>query len=213
MVFSTGEEAVIQEISGQVLIEAYSKIGYDVEIKLFPNARAPLTANTGRVDGEISRIKGINKKFGNLIRVPIAVNYLEGYAFAKKTDTMVSNWEDLKKYKVICVRGVKFVEENMAKRNITCNDVTFFTQAVKMLQRGRGEIAIFPKVNGISAIREANISDVKAVGKPLIKVELYHYLHKKHIGIVSEIRAALTEMEKSGRIAEIRKEYIKTHNF
>jgi len=213
MVFSTGEGATIQDISELVLIEAYNKIGYDIEVKRLPNARALMSSNFGKVDGEVSRVKGINKKFVNLIQIPIAINFLEGYAFSKKSSLEITNWESLRKYKLVCVRGVKFVEANLNKRSIDCHEVTLFTQAVKLLQLDRFEVAVFPRINGISAIREAKLADIKPVGKPLIKTKLYHYLHKKNKNIVTKIQTVLEEMEQSGRIAEIRAEYFKKNGY
>jgi hypothetical protein len=213
IVFSTGEGATIQDISELVLIEAYNKIGYDVEVKRLPNARALMSSNFGKVDGEVSRVKGINKKFVNLIQIPIAINYLEGYAFSKKSSLEITNWESLRKYKLVCVRGVKFVEANLSKRSIDCHEVTLFTQAVKLLQMDRFEAAVFPRTNGISAIREAKVMDIKPVGKPLIKTKLYHYLHKKNANMVIKIQTVLEEMEKSGRIAEIRADYIEKNRY
>lgn len=213
MVFSTGEGATIQDISELVLIEAYNKIGYDIEVKRLPNARALMSSNFGKVDGEVSRVKGINKKVVNLIQIPIAINFLEGYAFSKKSSLEITNWESLRKYKLVCVRGVKFVEANLSKRNIDCHEVTLFTQAVKLLQVGRFEAAVFPRTNGICAIRKANVLDIKPVGKPLIKTKLYHYLHKKNANMVIKIQTVLEEMEQSGRIAEIRVEYIEKNGY
>jgi hypothetical protein len=213
MVFSTGEGATIQDISVLVLIEAYKKIGYDIEIRRLPNARALMSSNLGKVDGEVSRIKGINKKFTNLIRVPIAINFLEGYAFSKNPSLEITNWESLRKYKLVCVRGVKFVEANLSKHNIDCHEVTLFTQAVKLLQIDRFEAAVFPKINGICAIREAKVEDIKPVGNPLIKTKLYHYLHKKNSHRVNKIQMVLEEMEKSGRIAEIRADYTQKNGY
>jgi polar amino acid transport system substrate-binding protein len=211
LVFSMAEESMIQDISAQVLVEAYNKIGYKVELKRFPNARSLFIANMGEVDGEVSRIKGLNKQFVNLRRVPVAVNILEARAFSKKTDTKITNWESLRKHKLLCVRGVKFIEANLAKRNIYCEDVTSFAQAVKILQWGRSDIAVLPKINGLNAIKEEKAQDVKVVGNQLITKELFHYLHKKHINIMAEIQVVLSEMEKSGRMAQIREEYLEKH--
>lgn len=213
IVFSTGEGATIQDISVLVLIEAYNKIGYDIEVRRLPNARALFTSNSGKVDGEVSRIKGINEKFVNLIQIPIAINFLEGYAFSKNSSLEITNWESLRKYKLVCVRGVKFVEANLSKRSIEYHEVTLFTQAVKLLQVGRFEASVFPRINGLSAIREAKVAGIKMVGKPLIKTKLYHYLHKKNANIAIKIQTVLEEMEQSGRIAEIRAEYITKNGY
>lgn len=213
MVFSTGKEATIQNISELVLIEAYDKIGYEIEVRRLPNARALFSSNCGDVDGEVSRVKGINRDFDNLIQIPVAINFLEGYAFSKKPSLEITNWESLRDYKLVCVKGVKFVEANLKKRNIDCYEVTFFTQAVKLLQVERFDTAVFPRINGISAIRDAKVQDIQPVGRPLIKAKLYHYLHKKHAKVATTIQAVFEEMEQCGRIAEIREDYISKNGY
>jgi polar amino acid transport system substrate-binding protein len=211
LIFSTAEESTIQDISIQVLTEAYHKIGYDIQVRRLPNRRSLLAANRGTVDGEISRIKGINNRFGNLIRIPIAINFLEGQAFSKKTHLTIKNWNDLPKYKLLCVRGVKFVEAKLQKLNIPCHFVNLFTDAVKMLQINRYDIAIFPKINGITAIKKARIKNVKPIGKPLSQINLYHYLHSKNKSLITSLRKTLEEMNANGRITTIRQKYIEKH--
>ena len=213
LVFSTVQDSAIQDISVKVLSEAYRKLGYHLEIMYLPNVRALETSNAGFVDGEVSRIKGINIRFINLIPVSVAINYLEGFAFSKRTDLNINNWESLRPYDLISVRVVKFVEQNLTKRSLDYADVTFFTSAVNMLQFDRSDIAILPKLSGLQAIREAKASEVIPVGKALIKAQLYHYLHVKHEKLLPKVNSVLLEMHNSGRIQEIRAEYIKKHGY
>ena len=213
LILTTGEDTTIQEISVLVLKEAYASLGHDIDILRIPNARALHTSNAGNADGEVSRIDGIKKKFSNLIQIPVAVNYLEGVAFGRDSTLDISGWASLKKYRIVGVMGVKFVEYNYARHSIASHNVYLFTQAVRMIQSGRYDVAVFPRVNGLAAIRSIQAEEVKPIGPPLITTRLYHYLHKKNKALLPEIKTALDKMEKSGRIAQIRQQFVQDNNF
>lgn len=210
LVLSTAEESAIQEISVQVLQEAYAEIGYELHIIRTANARSLMLANEGRTDGEVSRVKAMETEFTNLVRVPVAVNKLDIRAFTKNPTIKISDWESLRGYNVICVKGGKFVERSLMSHNIDCYYVTQFAQAIYMLDAGRGDVAILPGVNGMQAIRQKGLTDILVSDNSLYKVGLYHYLHKKHAALLPKIESALAGMRERGRIREIRAQYLKS---
>ncbi|OUR73898.1 hypothetical protein A9Q76_01895 [Arcobacter sp. 31_11_sub10_T18] len=211
LIFSLGQESPIQKISFDVLKIAYKKIGYDIESKYYPFERALITSNTGEVDGELSRIKGINSKYKNLIPITIPINFIEGYAFSWNKNLSIKNWDSLKQYNNLCVIGIKFVEKNLRQRGILCDEVAGITQTLKMLEKKRYDVVVLPKINGISGLRKTSIVDVQLVGNRLIKINLYHYLHKKNKHLIKKLQAVLLEMERSGRISKIREACIKKY--
>jgi len=213
IVLSAPTGAVIQDISVLVLEEAYQKLGYSVKVERAPNERALITANSGKTDGDVSRIKGLNKKYKNLIAVPIAINFLEGYVFAKDKALNLENWNSLKTQRVVCVRGIKFVEKNLKKRKIDCTVVGRFKQALKLISMGRMDVTIFPRIVGINAIRQFGINDVGPVGKPLKKIPLFHYLHHKNKALVPKLKVIFHSMQENGRFKAIRDKYLLDHQY
>jgi len=211
LTFSLGQESPIQKISFDVLKVAYKKIGYDIQSKHYPFERALLTSNEGEVDGELSRIKGINSKYKNLIPITIPINFIEGHAFSWNKNLSVKNWDSLKQYNNLCVIGIKFVEKNLLKRGISCDEVSGVTQTLKMIEKKRYDVVVLPKINGVTALRKSAIQNVQIVGTRLIKIDLYHYLHKKNKHLVKKLQSVILEMEKSGRISEIREACIKKY--
>lgn len=212
LVFSTGIEAAEQDISVQILTEAYQQIAHTIDVLHYPNLRSLVEANSGDVDGEVSRISHLNQRFENLLQVPVAINYIEGYAFSAQDDLQVDNWESLRAYKLVCVRGVQFVERNLCLHDIQCDQVTTFSQAVNLLQKRRYDIAVFPKITGLNMVKKNKARDVVIQGARLIKFDLYHYLHKKNKNILPKITAILQQMKASGRMVEIREGYMLAHN-
>ena len=213
LVFTVGEGAVIQEISMRVLTEAYQKLDINIQVKKMPNARALKSANNGTFDGDVSRVKSIEAKFANLIRVPIEINYLQAQAFSADKSLAIDGWDSLKDKILISGVGIKFVENNLKKRIIACNFLPSFTQAMKMLDRGRADAAIFPRIVGITASSDAGTPNVLPIGEPLMKLSLFHYINKKHQATADKLAVVLKQMKTSGRISEIRDQYVKEKSF
>ena len=56
LVFSTIEGSVNAEVSSQVMIEAYKRIGVEIEILALPGKRTLIVSNSGELDGELFRL-------------------------------------------------------------------------------------------------------------------------------------------------------------
>ncbi|WP_027709162.1 hypothetical protein [Zooshikella ganghwensis] len=55
------ENMYLTKISEPILVEAYTHLGFEVEIKLAPAERALAEANSGRFDGDLNRKIGLEK--------------------------------------------------------------------------------------------------------------------------------------------------------
>ena len=211
-VFSTAAGAPIQEISEQVLHEAYNNIGLNIRVEHLPIARSLVISNSDQLDGEVSRVEGLDKEFRNLLRIPVAINFIEGYAFIKNDSFPVLDWETMRPYSLVCVMSVKFIRQKMEQTENNCHYVTTYIQAVHLLQLDRFDIAVLPKINAMAAINKAKLADIKISGKALTKLNLYHYIHKKNRDIIPTPSAELIKMEVNGRIRAIRQTYVENNS-
>jgi ABC-type amino acid transport substrate-binding protein len=207
LVFSTGVDTLEQGVSVKVIHEAYQQMALKVDILRYPNMRSLVKSNNGDVDGELARINNINQQFKNLLQVPVVINHIDGYAFSAKENLQVSDWESLKEYELVCVRGLLFVEQNLSQRNMPCYQVSTYSQAINLLKIGRFDIAVLPEITALNIIEKNQAKNVYIQGKRLIRVDLFHYLHKKNKHILPKITAVLQEMRTSGRIEKIQEEY------
>lgn len=78
------EQDPVGDVAEAVLEEAYQELSIKLKILFAPAKRALVISNSGEADGELNRIKGINKKFKNLIMIPVPINQLEGVVYTKK---------------------------------------------------------------------------------------------------------------------------------
>ncbi|MDX1802274.1 MAG: hypothetical protein R3303_15185, partial [Marinobacter sp.] len=70
LVFSSIEKTPITLLAERLLSRAYRELGYTIRLVFMPSRRALMVANSGRVDGELFRVAGVERAFPNLIAVP-----------------------------------------------------------------------------------------------------------------------------------------------
>ncbi len=203
LVLSRAQGAEIQLISEAVLAAAYGKLGINILITPLPNSRSLIAADGGQVDGDVSRIAGIESKFHHLIRIPVAINAVKVAAFSHVQSVSINSPKELARFKLVCSRGVKLVELLVEAENLNCHEANNFEQALKFLQLKRADMALLPVENAVKVIRENSMEGVFQVSESLIERELFHYLHERHRKLASQLELVLREMENTGEIKEI----------
>ena len=202
--------SVNSTISTAVLKEAYQQIGMEIEYIPLPGARSLHTSNSGEVDGELFRIKNVEKKFTNLIPVPTPINILEAVVYSQDKSTKIKSWEDLRKYKIGIQVGIKFDERGTAGMDRIMVDTN--EQLFRMLSAGRVDIAVVARTNGLKTLAKTKITNIYQLSPPIQLYPLYHYLHRKNQHLVEKLDKALIRMQHSGRIQQIRNSYLEKMN-
>jgi hypothetical protein len=202
LVLVTPENTADTLISEVIVREAYRRLGIDVVIRKYPAERAIRLANEGKADGEVQRIDGIAKNYPNLIQVRPSINFISATAFSAKKDLRVDGWPSLRPYRIGIIRGIKFAERNT--RGMAVAAAGDYERLFVMLDRGRFDIALSTRLNGLLHIKRLGIDGVRALDPDVDRFELYHYLHRKHADLVPRIEAMFDRMWKSGDLARIR---------
>jgi polar amino acid transport system substrate-binding protein len=197
-------------VSERVLREAYKRLQIDIKIRRLPAARALHESNIGVYDGELYRIRGVNKEYPNLIPISVPINVMEGVAFTEDIHFNVNGWESLRPFKLGIQRGAKFVERAAfaTKRN-NVQVVNTNAQLFKMLKGGRIEVVVASRLSGLNTMQVNGITGIKILDRPIESYRLYHYVHKKNKHLVVDLTSVLMDMEKEGLIKKIRREFIR----
>jgi len=206
LIFSGIEGSVNSEISMQVLEKAYAKLGLQIQYRPLPGERALRASNSGAVDGEVFRIANIQKRYKNLIPVPTPINSLQALAFTKDKDIVLQDWQSLKRYRIGIQGGIKFAERTTKGMNPVVVDTN--KQLFRMLDSGRIDVLIAAESNGLKTLADLRMKGIHALPPLIQPYPLYHYLHKKHAGLVERLDAVLQSMQASGEIRAIRKAYL-----
>jgi len=192
-----------QEVGRLIIPEIYKKLNIQVTITPLPGKRAQLKATTGDKDGEIMRIWTYGEENPTTIRVPTPYYYLETMAFLKKDSGVVINSKaDLTKYRLVKVRGVKHTN-NLTKGFPNVHDLNSTENMMKFLLKKRADVALTNTVDGLLVLKKLGVTNIVPLEKPLVVLDLYHYIHEDHKDLVPKVDAVIKEMKASGELDTI----------
>ena len=203
----SGPKGLLADIGAEVLRVAYKKIGIEIKIEDYPTKRSLLLANNGDIDGEIIRIKEINRKYPNLLLVDVSTVQDEIVGFSKNS-IMIDGWTDLKKYKLGALSGIKVIANNTKDFNIRFNpDIN---SVFRMLNLGRIDIAVASRIQGKYVLSKLDSPNIKVLEKPLFEIVLYHFLNKKHEKLVPQIKKILLQMRDNKELNKIKTKLVES---
>lgn len=189
-----------QEVGEIILTDVYRRAGLEMKVTRMPGQRAIMEATSGRVDGEIMRIWSYGIEHPELVRVPTSYYFLETLAFYKKgSDVEVNSVDDLAKYSVLKVRGVKHT--NTITKELTNVYNYDNTEAMlRALDKGRNNVAITHRADGDFAIKKHGLKDIDSSEYPMFSFPLYHYVFKEKRHLVDKINRIFVDMKASGEL-------------
>lgn len=197
--FTTEDHAGFVDL---LLKEAFLRFGLDAEVIVYQaSARSLSNANQGIDDGAALRIKGLEKKFPNLIRVPEKLMDNDFVAYSVDHDLTTDDWSVMEPYNIAYILGWQIFENNLADHKFTTR-VKDVRQMFALLVSDRADFILYERWQGLWWARDLGIT-VYAHEPPLAKREMFMYLHKKHAHLVDQVAAALREMKADGKYKEI----------
>jgi polar amino acid transport system substrate-binding protein len=183
---------------------AFSRAGVELKLIKLPAERALINANSGIDDGDLVRIKGLEKQYPNLIRVPEKLIDWEFVGFSKQVD-LPSRWPKVREHVVGHITGWKIYEQRLqgAPHVVTAIDPE---QLFYLLKRDRIEIALFARWMGQAYIEKLGLQKVHQLEPGLESREMFTYLHKSHARLVPRIARALRELKRDGTYQRLYRE-------
>ena len=148
----------LNPISRKILTEAYQRIGIELTYVAFPAGRSIKMSNAGKVDGELHRIAGVDKKFVNLIQIPEMIQEVLYAAFSKDPSLKIKIWQDLSSYRLAVRRGIIDVKQLTEGMDVTFghSDLALF----KMLNNSRVDIVVATTTSGLMALKSIDLKNI-----------------------------------------------------
>lgn len=199
VVISQTVVAARNDCAERVLREVYKNIGVDLRFKLVPRKRALLESNSGRTDGETARVSGIEADYPNLVPIPVALCRVT-FHIAYKAGLKISALKDLKGYEVGGVRGVLATTEMI--QGIAEIREDSLQNLKKMFIRGRIQAVIVSNSSLSEFVSDKQLKDLVVVNLPDKTRHLFHYLHKKHSGLIADVTREMRRLESVGFIEQ-----------
>ncbi len=197
-------EGPIVDKAKSLLEEAYSKLGYTIDFEFLQSEAALKQSNQGVTDGEMVRVVGMEKKYPNLIPVPVPYIVAENVLFAKQDwAKKIYEWDDLipivKDKSDIGLRiGLKKGENQLNSRNLPYTGFKTIEEALKSLSEGKTSLIYEECLTGSAALKKLAIKNVKALEPPLDSVGLYHYVHKSNRFLVPQLEKVFRDIIRTG---------------
>ena len=212
LVFNTTGQPPLNTMShdgfmDEVTREALKRVGYQLVINRLPAERGLRNADSGFIDGEMSRVKGIDKVYKNLVRVPEKIMDWEFFVFSKKSVNLQKGWENLANKSVAFIRGWKILEKNVPN-SASITRIKNSTQLFTLLENNRTDFIIYERWGGRHLVNQLQLFNVKLRSPALATREMFIYLNKKHQALVPKISQALFEMKRDGSYQRLVKKHL-----
>lgn len=179
------------------LRSAYGRLGTQVEFVSMPAERAIVESNHGRADGETARVIGMDATYANLrrVEVPLYINTNSIFVFAGRRRVVPDSLAELAQLgRVGIVNGWKTAESATAGwQNVV--RVTSYASAMQMLKLGRLDAFLGRSEDALRALQQEGLPLVEFPNKVVLRVTLYHYLHKKHEDVLPAITQELLRLQ------------------
>lgn len=176
--------------------EAFQRAGASLRIVKLPAERGLINANQGILDGDLTRIKGLEKLYNNLIRVPESLRDADFCALSKKPELSTKKG-DLNKHIVGHIKGWKIYEKMVAGSDkvITTDNAE---QLFRLLKLNRIDVALYNCINGLALSKKMNIKEINILQPAFPKIKMFLYLNIKHKQLVPKLTKALKDLKAEG---------------
>lgn len=189
----------IEQQQAAFIVEmTYQALGIRIEWINMPPERALVESNAGRLDGEIGRTAAIEETLPNLQRVDVQLLDYAVSAVVRRADGPApTNAQELARLPSLgVVRGIKLAER-MTQGWPQVTTVSDHAVALRMLKAGRLR-ALLGSVKELRSMADADgWRDDDFSWHEIAKVQVHHYLHRKHEALVPAVRAELRRLKGS----------------
>jgi polar amino acid transport system substrate-binding protein len=199
--------SALGELCLEVMTEVYLRLGYPVNINLFPAKRALEEVSYGNYDANACRIQAVEDKYPSLIRIPFPIMNYQNHGFILKSNDSLADYQDLETIRIGVIRGIVATDRltKGLKRVLVGNTSDLFN----LLLAGRIDMAITSNLSGqIFLGKNPRFVRIKMVDKPIQMKKLHHFVHASNDHLVEELASMLQKMTITGEIATLTKNYI-----
>lgn len=197
---STGAPYATEDRQGfqdRVVAEVFQRIGLKGQVEMYSaSARALINANENVDHGVAMRIRGLENKYPNLVRVEERLIENDFVAYSSNLEFISQSWKSLLPYVVAYINGWVIFERNLEpsqEKQAVKDPAQMFT----MLDKGRIDVALYERWQGLQRAKDTGIS-VKVHEPPLASVDMYMYVHKNHAHLAPKLAQALRDMKADG---------------
>lgn len=190
-----------------LVTDAFRRIGIDLEIIILPAGRVLINANRGIEDGCLLRIKGLEAKYPNLVRVPEMLMVSEFVAYSAVSMEKGSHPKKFNPYSISYITGWQ-IFDRLFSEHPAVTRVKDADQMFSLIKTGRVDVVLYERWQGLWILKQENIKGIQLVQPPLVSMDMFMYLHKRHRDLVPKLAAELLSMKKDGTYGRYYDKYL-----
>ncbi len=192
--YATEDRTGFQDL---VVAEVFRRVGLVGQVEKYDaSKRALINANENIDHGVAMRVKGLEKKYPNLVWIEEKFIENDFVAYSKDLDLVTNDWKSLEPYIASHINGWVIFERNLSpeqKKQVVKDPGQMFT----MLDKGRVDVVLYERWQGLKRAKETGIK-VKVHEPPLASVDMYMYVHKEYAFLAPKLTQALRDMKADG---------------
>jgi polar amino acid transport system substrate-binding protein len=186
----------------RVVTEVFRRIGLKGEVRQYSaSKRALVNANANVDHGVAMRVKGLEKRFPNLVRVEEQLISNDFVAYSRDLKLATTSWNSMADHPLAYIHGWVIFERNLPKNQVKYA-VAKPGQMFDMLSKKRVDMILYERWQGLRRAKDTGVS-VVVHEPPLASVAMYMYVHKEHASLAPKLAAALKEMKQDGSYQKI----------
>ena len=182
-------------IALNVLRAAYERAGLRLVPSMLPTLRASIAVATGEADAELMRAQSYGDDHPELVRVPTPFYRVHMHAYwMPGGQVRVSTSEDLRRYRVGIVRGLRASAETVARvPGLQPSYAINHEQLCRMLQAGHIDVAVDTQLRMRQMLSKLGMLSLHATQESpeLASIALYHYVARTCSAQAPRIDAAI----------------------
>ena len=202
LVLATMENTPNGRIGAAVLTQAYATLGIEVEIYQTSGQRGLMLSSNGTLDGEVVRFAIIGDLHPSLHRVGVPLVPFAVTVFVDSSRISQDMMGNLPNLRVGHLAGAVRLER-LTQSFSDVWQATSNKELFEMLAAGHLDAVVSDSVAGRIALNQLGLRGIGEMEPPLVRDNLYHFLHEKHAHLVPKVTRALEAMEQSGELGAV----------
>jgi len=186
------------QASAMVMGRIYRQLKVDWRLLRIPTDDALKGANSGVVDGELIRIKGIEDSLNRLQRIPYPIARIKLIAYTPEGSGLVTSIADLAGRSIAVIRGVALTD------GLTKGQERHYADTVeglfRLLDSKQADIVLTFKLDADLYLASSGKQADYLTSAPLLEVEMYHYLHKRNDKLIDRLTRHMQRLDETGEL-------------
>ncbi|RJE73707.1 hypothetical protein BGP78_17170 [Pseudoalteromonas sp. MSK9-3] len=186
----------------ELMTLVYKELGYSLKVIDFNHQSALVAANEGVLDGQLGRVNSVTEQYPALMQIsfPIMHANLQLLSYCKTCSMFESE-------SIVIISSYVAPEAYLKAQNYQGEIIKVKSSSAQLnlLIQKKVSAALVVEFH-VKKYRE-KLQSLDITSKTLHKINIYHYLHKKHAKLIPQINHILGTMAKEGTIAMLKQKY------